>query len=132
MCVDRGCGKDGRLAGARPPSKRTDPLASLPGLLGIALIRVYQHTLSAFLGRSCRYAPTCSHYTEEAIRRFGLWRGGWIGLSRILRCNPFGASGFDPVPGELPGDARWYLPWRYGHWSGRHIDPATRFDRDDG
>lgn len=129
MCDDPGSGGCGKPA---PPHGGLWSLKAWPGLLGIALIRVYQHTLSAFLGRSCRYAPTCSHYTEEAIRRFGLWRGGWIGLSRILRCNPFGASGFDPVPGELPGDARWYLPWRYGHWSGRHIDPATRFDRDDG
>lgn len=96
--------------------------------VAIALIRVYQHTLSAFIGRSCRYAPSCSHYTEDAIRRFGLWRGGWMGLSRIVRCNPCGASGFDPVPDALPDDARWYLPWRYGHWTGAHIDPKTRFD----
>lgn len=97
-------------------------------IVAIALIRVYQHTLSAFLGRACRYAPSCSHYTEEAIRRFGLWRGGWMGLSRIVRCNPCGASGFDPVPDELPEDACWYLPWRYGQWTGAHIDPATRWD----
>lgn len=96
--------------------------------LAIALIRLYQLTLSALIGRACRYQPTCSHYTEDAIRRFGLWRGGWVGLARIVRCNPLGASGYDPVPERLPQAARWYLPWRYGRWRGDHIDPATRLD----
>lgn len=106
-------------------------LRTLPRQAAIAVIRFYQHTISAFLGRSCRYAPSCSHYTEDAIRRFGLWRGGWMGLARIVRCNPFGASGYDPVPEALPARARWYLPWRYGQWTGKHIDPATRIDLPD-
>ena len=101
----------------------------LPGLLGIGLIRLYRLTLSPFLGRQCRYLPTCSEYTEEAIGRYGLWAGTWIGLSRFQRCGPFGASGFDPVPAALPAAARWYLPWRYGHWTGRHIHPDQRLDR---
>ena len=94
----------------------------------MVLIRVYQLTFSAFLGRSCRYAPTCSSYTSEAIARFGLWAGGWVGLARILRCRPGGGSGFDPIPERLPEDARWYVPWRYGRWTSDHIDPATRLD----
>src|SRR5882672_7886265 len=102
--------------------------AQLPRAVGIGLIRLYRVTLSPFLGRQCRYLPTCSEYTEEAIRRFGLWPGVWIGLARIQRCGPLGASGFDPVPErQLPGSV-WYAPWRYGQWSGRHIDPKTRLD----
>ena len=103
-------------------------LARAPRLLGIGLIRVYRLTLSPFLGRQCRYLPTCSSYTEEAISRYGLWAGSWIGLARLQRCGPFGASGFDPVPDRLPETAAWYLPWRYGRWTGAHIDPATRLD----
>ena len=100
----------------------------LPGLLGIGLIRLYRLFLSPWLGRQCRYLPTCSSYTEEAIARYGLWAGSWIGLARLQRCGPFGASGYDPVPEALPAAARWYLPWRYGRWTGRHIDPKTRLD----
>jgi putative membrane protein insertion efficiency factor len=100
----------------------------LPRSIGIALIRLYRLTLSAFLGRQCRYLPTCSEYTEGAIGRFGLWAGAWMGLARIQRCGPGGASGYDPVPAELPADARWYRPWRYGSWTGAHIDPKTRLD----
>jgi putative membrane protein insertion efficiency factor len=103
----------------------------IPGRLGIALIHVYRLTLSPLIGRQCRYLPTCSEYTQEAIGRFGLWAGAWIGLSRVTRCGPGGASGFDPIPDRLPATARWYLPWRYGHWSGAHIDPKTRLDLPD-
>lgn len=103
-------------------------ISSLPARLGLVLIWIYRHSLSLVLGRACRYAPTCSDYTGEAIRRFGLWRGGWIGLARILRCNPFGPSGYDPVPQALPADARWFLPWRYGQWTGDHMDEASRLD----
>lgn len=49
-------------------------------------------------------------------------------LARFCRCNPFGASGHDPAPVSLPDEAAWYLPWRYGRWSGKHIDPETRLD----
>jgi len=101
---------------------------SLPARVGLGLIWVYRHSLSLVMGRQCRYAPTCSDYTGEALRRFGLWRGGWLGLSRILRCNPFGADGFDPVPEELPSRARWYMPWRYGRWTGAHIAPEHRLN----
>ncbi|WP_018185236.1 membrane protein insertion efficiency factor YidD [Kaistia granuli] len=99
-----------------------------PGLAGIGLIRLYKLTLSPFIGQSCRYLPTCSSYGEEAIRRYGLWAGGWITLARFQRCGPFGASGYDPVPERLAPDAAWYRPWRYGRWTGRHIDPNTRLD----
>jgi putative membrane protein insertion efficiency factor len=103
-------------------------LSKLPSELGIALVRLYRMTLSPLIGRQCRYLPTCSEYTEEAIGRFGLWAGVWMGLARIQRCGPFGASGFDPVPKAAPGSAAWYRPWRYGQWTGAHIDPKTRLD----
>ena len=70
-----------------------------PGrLLGVGLIRVYQLTLSGFVGNSCRHQPTCSEYGYEAIARYGLFRGGWLTVIRIAKCNPWGTSGFDPVP----------------------------------
>ncbi|WP_081718725.1 membrane protein insertion efficiency factor YidD [Lutibaculum baratangense] len=94
----------------------------------VAAIRLYQLTLSSVVGRGCRHLPTCSDYTATAIRRHGLWAGGWVGLARIARCNPLGSAGFDPVPDALPETGRWYRPWRYGRWSGRHI--TLRPDRD--
>lgn len=81
-----------------------------PGRTGLAvrvvtgLIRGYQVALSPWLGSTCRYLPTCSVYTLEAIDRFGVLRGGWLGLRRIGRCHPFtmlgGSAGADPVPRE--------------------------------
>ncbi len=82
------------------------------------LIRFYQLTLSSLMGRQCRYLPTCSDYTDEAIQKHGLWAGGWVGLSRICRCGPGGSSGYDPVPDTLPGRAGAFTPWRYGQWRG--------------
>ena len=103
-------------------------LRRLPSLLGIGLIRLYRVTLSPLVGQQCRYLPTCSSYTEGAILRHGLWPGFWMGLARFQRCGPNGASGYDPVPERLAEGARWYLPWRYGFWTGAHIDPKTRLD----
>lgn len=64
----------------------------------IALIRIYQYTLSPYIGRSCRYTPTCSVYSIEALKKYGPFKGGWLALKRILSCNPWGGSGYDPVP----------------------------------
>ena len=100
----------------------------LPGLAGIGLIKIYRLFLSPIMGRNCRYLPTCSEYTEEAIGKYGLWAGTWIGFARFQRCGPNGASGFDPVPETLPERAAWYLPWRYGHWTGDHMHPDSRLD----
>ncbi|MXZ23911.1 MAG: membrane protein insertion efficiency factor YidD [Caldilineaceae bacterium SB0665_bin_21] len=61
-------------------------------------VRLYQRFVSPLLGPTCRFSPTCSHYMIEAIQRHGLWRGGWMGLRRILRCHPFNKGGADPVP----------------------------------
>ncbi len=103
-------------------------LARLPRLLGVGAVRAYRLTLSALVGRQCRYLPTCSEYTEAAIGRFGLWPGIWIGIARIQRCGPNGAAGYDPPPERLPPGSVWYLPWRYGFWTGAHMDPKTRLD----
>jgi putative membrane protein insertion efficiency factor len=100
----------------------------VPRLLGIGVIRLYQVTLSPILGRQCRYLPTCSEYAEESVRHYGLWAGSWMALSRLQRCGPMGASGYDPVPEEKLRGAVWYLPWRYGHWTGKHIHPDMRLD----
>ena len=66
--------------------------------LACGMIQGYRLILSPYLGRACRFEPTCSQYTEEAIRRHGLVRGLVWGMWRILRCNPWGGSGSDPVP----------------------------------
>jgi putative membrane protein insertion efficiency factor len=66
----------------------------------IGLIRAYRLILAGWLGGQCRFAPTCSHYAEEAIRTHGALRGSALASWRILRCNPFGAGGIDPVPGR--------------------------------
>jgi len=64
----------------------------------MGLIKVYQFTLSPFLGKQCRFIPTCSQYGLEAIKKYGALKGGWLTMKRILRCNPWGKSGYDPVP----------------------------------
>ena len=79
---------------AGTPGRRTGIGAR--GALG--LIRVYQRLISPSLGNVCRYAPSCSHYTYEAIECHGLVKGAWLGLRRFLRCGPWGGRGYDPVP----------------------------------
>jgi len=66
--------------------------------IGLALIRLYQMTLSQVLPPSCRFEPSCSRYTYQAIDKYGLIKGSWLGFKRILRCNPFNPGGYDPVP----------------------------------
>lgn len=64
----------------------------------VGCIRVYQYCLSPLVGPSCRHLPSCSEYAEDALRRHGLARGGWLALKRLGRCHPWGTSGYDPVP----------------------------------
>ena len=66
--------------------------------LPVKIIRFYQIFLSPYMGRQCRYTPTCSNYALEALRKHGLLRGSWLAIKRILRCAPWGGSGYDPVP----------------------------------
>lgn len=68
----------------------------------IGLVRFYQVGISPLTPPSCRYVPTCSAYAVEALERHGALRGGWMAVRRILRCHPWGGSGYDPVP-PLPG-----------------------------
>jgi uncharacterized protein len=64
----------------------------------LALIRAYQFLISPVLPSSCRFVPTCSAYAYEAIERWGVCRGTWYALRRLVRCHPFGGHGYDPVP----------------------------------
>jgi len=66
--------------------------------LFIFLVRIYQWTLSPLLPDACRFSPTCSQYTIEALQKYGAIKGGWLGLKRISKCHPWGGHGHDPVP----------------------------------
>jgi hypothetical protein len=68
--------------------------------IGCAMVRVYQLCISPFIGgrAACRFVPTCSEYTRQAIQKYGLFRGVWMGAKRISRCRPGGGCGYDPVP----------------------------------
>lgn len=67
-------------------------------IVALSFIRLYQLTVSKVLPPSCRYYPSCSQYTINAIEKYGVIRGGWLGTRRILRCHPFHPGGYDPVP----------------------------------
>ncbi|WP_226388979.1 membrane protein insertion efficiency factor YidD [Penaeicola halotolerans] len=66
--------------------------------LFILPVLFYQYAISPLFPASCRYHPTCSQYTKEAILKHGPIKGGWLGIKRILKCHPWGGSGYDPVP----------------------------------
>jgi putative membrane protein insertion efficiency factor len=66
--------------------------------IAMFLIRVYQRTLSRALPPSCRFTPSCSEYTYQAIEKYGFFKGGWLGVKRISRCHPLNPGGYDPVP----------------------------------
>ncbi|NGP17874.1 membrane protein insertion efficiency factor YidD [Devosia aurantiaca] len=85
--------------------------------VAVVLITGYRYSLSMFMGRTCRHAPSCSEFTRDAIWRFGFWPGGWMGLARVVRCRPGGTHGYDPVPEVLPDAGRWWRPWGYGRWA---------------
>jgi putative membrane protein insertion efficiency factor len=104
-------------------------LGRVPRSLGRGLVLAYRYTLAPLIGPTCRHLPSCSEYAEEALTRYGLWAGSWMTLARLCRCHPWGTSGLDFVPTDLPEPARWWLPWRYGRWrgvndAGRHSEQA--------
>jgi uncharacterized protein len=97
----------------------TGPWAKTPGrVLGVGFIRLYQLTLSGFIGNSCRHLPTCSEYGYEAFARHGFLSGFWLTLFRVARCGPGGTCGIDNVPNELP-KLSWAMPWTLWHF-GQH------------
>jgi putative membrane protein insertion efficiency factor len=67
----------------------------------VLLIKFYQGAISPYLGRNCRHIPTCSHYGIEALEKHGALRGSWLTFKRVMKCNPWGTYGYDPVP-EVP------------------------------
>ncbi|WP_394333575.1 membrane protein insertion efficiency factor YidD [Maribacter ulvicola] len=64
----------------------------------VFLVRLYQVAISPYTPATCRYSPTCSQYTLEALKKHGLFKGGWMATKRIFSCNPWGGKGYDPVP----------------------------------
>lgn len=71
---------------------------TLAARAALGLIGFYRRRISPLLPPACRYEPSCSAYGEEAIRKYGFGRGGWLTLRRLARCHPFGGHGYDPVP----------------------------------
>ncbi len=101
--------------------KRPGQSAAAHILVGV--ITFYRYTLSAFLGRHCRFLPTCSEYASDAIRQHGAWRGSILAVGRILRCNPWGGEGFDPVPQTTEG-AWWQVGKIAASCAAREIERA--------
>ncbi len=78
--------------------KLTSLLSKCLSRVMLAMIAFYRNCISPLTPPTCRYTPTCSQYAVEAIQKYGPLKGGWLALKRILRCHPFGGSGYDPVP----------------------------------
>lgn len=81
----------------RPTLERREAAQTMKALV-VLLIRLYQRFISPLLPPSCIYHPTCSNYTLEAVQRYGVLKGLWLGIKRISRCHPFHQGGYDPVP----------------------------------
>ncbi|MFZ4399601.1 MAG: membrane protein insertion efficiency factor YidD [Bacteroidales bacterium] len=73
-------------------------MKNLLAKLFILIIRFYQYVISPYFPASCRYTPSCSTYAADALKKHGPFKGGWLSIKRILSCNPWGGSGYDPVP----------------------------------
>lgn len=73
-------------------------MTRIPRSWGVAAIRVYQRWISPYKPPACRFWPTCSEYTAQSVARYGVVRGGWLGIRRLARCHPFHPGGYDPVP----------------------------------
>lgn len=67
-------------------------------IIAIFLVKIYKWFISPILPSACRYQPTCSVYTMEALKKYGILKGGWLSIKRIVSCNPWGGHGHDPVP----------------------------------
>jgi len=73
-------------------------------MLIIYIVKLYQYLISPMLGNNCRFYPTCSNYMIESLNRFGILKGGWLGIKRISKCHPFHEGGIDYVPKSLTKD----------------------------
>lgn len=87
-----------RVGGVQSDADGSGTPKSAPARAIELLIRGYQLSVSPLLPSACRYYPTCSQYALEAVRKHGAQKGGWLAIRRILRCHPFHAGGYDPVP----------------------------------
>lgn len=85
---------EGKVRLSKPPGL----VVRLPSVAGQGLIRIWQHTIGPMVPSSCRFLPSCSRYTYEALGEHGFWRGTWFGLKRLGRCHPWSVGGYDPVP----------------------------------
>ena len=113
---------------ARPTEQvRTRAVVHLARTVLKLPIHFYRYVISPLIGPRCRHLPTCSQYALEAIDKNGAWKGGWLTLSRLVRCHPWGTEGFDPVP-DLRADRHTFAPWRYGRWTQRQIDEQIEKD----
>jgi uncharacterized protein len=106
------------------PIERRGPLTRLARAVLKLPIHFYRYVISPLIGPRCRHLPTCSQYALEAIDKNGAWKGGWLVLSRLARCHPWGTDGFDPVP-DLRDESHPFAPWRYGRWTRAHITDPT-------
>ena len=93
-------------AGAAKDKPRRGWLSGCVSRLLIALLRAYQLLISPWLGTRCRHMPSCSAYAQVALERYGPMRGGWLTIKRLVRCQPWGTAGYDPVPETEPVDSR--------------------------
>ena len=116
MCIRDSCHRAPGTQGTGGKAGRMNRLQYVCRRALCVPIRAYQYTLSPWIGRSCRFTPSCSNYTMQAIMTHGCVKGILLGAWRIARCNPFGKWGFDPVP--EPG--RWQNP-------ARRLQPAKLF-----
>jgi len=90
--------RDGKIAEKIADIPKLSLISRMAILLPLLLIKIYQLTLSPFIGQCCRFEPSCSRYSAEAFRTHGFWRGLILTVYRIIRCNPWCKGGFDPVP----------------------------------
>ncbi len=102
---------------------------SIPAALLKAPVHLYRWTIKPWTGLECRHLPTCSEYALHAIDKNGAWKGFWLMISRIARCNPWGTSGYDPAP-DLSGVRHIFRPWLYGDWNGRCIGHGIEHKRE--
>ncbi len=92
-----------RIGASSPARTLIVGVGRLPALAGRGLVAAYRYTLAPLIGLNCRHLPTCSDYADEALRRFGLWAGGWMTLARLCRCHPWGTSRARLRPGCAAG-----------------------------